>query len=359
MHLKDLGISKSQLEEAAELFGQFPDSICARVIRQDRDRFQVQTEHVVLTAALSGKFCHDATHNSEYPVVGDWIIISPRPEESAATIHFVLSRKGTFSRKVPGEVTSEQVIVSNIDVAFLVTGLDHEFNLRRIERYLTTAWNSGALPVIVLNKVDLADNPDDIQASVEDIAPGVDVIRISAREGTGVQQLRTYMMAGTTAVLLGSSGTGKSTIINALSGEDLVKTGDVREDDSRGRHTTTHREMIFLPGGGMIIDTPGMRELQLWSDENSIGDSFSEIEKIASECRFKDCSHESEPGCAVQRALADGELDEARFNSFLKLRKEVAYLDRRKTESTFELRKHDKSLGKLYKSIQQNNRKLK
>ena len=165
--------------------------------------------------------------------------------------------------------------------------------------------------------------------------------------------------SGKTVAIVGPSGAGKSTIINALSGEDLVKTGDVRDDDSRGRHTTTHREMIFLPGGGMIIDTPGMRELQLWSDTDAIDESFSEIDQLAAGCRFKDCSHESEPGCAIQAALASGELDQSRFDSFLKLRKEAAWLDRRKAESTFEVRKHDKSLGKLYKSIQKENRKLK
>ena len=359
MHLKDLGISKVQLEESKALADDYPDAVCARVIRQDRERFQLQTEHLVLSAEVSGKFRHEAAQSSEFPVVGDWVLVSPRVEERAGTIRAVLTRKGTFSRKVPGDVTREQIIVSNIDVAFLVSGLDNDFNLRRIERYVTTAWNSGALPVIVLNKVDLAENRDELQASVEDVAPGVDVICVSALNGSGIQQIRTYMMSGTTAVLLGSSGAGKSTLINALSGEEIVKTADVREDDSRGRHTTTHREMIFLPGGGMIIDTPGMRELQLWTDTDAIGESFSEIDSLAADCRFKNCSHESEPGCAIQAALESGDLDQSRFDSFLKLRKEAAWLDRRKAESTFEVRKHDKSLGKLYKSIQKGNRKLK
>ena len=359
MTLTELGLSRRQREHAEELRVARPDGAAARVVRQDRERFLVQMESGEMTAQVSGRFRHEARSRAELPAVGGFVFATPRPGGASASIHSVLARSGSFSRKVPGETTEEQVVVANIDVAFLVSGLDDDFNVRRIERYTTTAWNSGATPVVVLNKADLVDDEEGIRFEVEAVAPGVDVVFVSALEGTGIQVLRTYLPEGQTAVLLGSSGAGKSTIINALLGEDRLATGAVREDDSRGRHTTTARQMIFLPGGGMIIDTPGMRELQLWTDQDGFTDSFSDVESLAMECRFSDCVHETEPGCAVRAALDRGDLAPDRFNSYLKLRKEAAWLERRKSESSYEDRQHEKSLHKLYKSIQQHNRKLK
>ncbi len=329
----------------------------ARVVRQDRHRYQVLTETGSFTAEPSGSFRQTAQTAADFPTVGDWVAVRTRLEEGTATLHAVLPRTSAFSRKVAGETTREQVVAANVDTVFLVSGLDHDFNLRRIERYVTLAWNSGAMPVILLNKADLCANLDNRILAVESVALGIDIIPLSAAEGTGLEALQPYLKPGHTVAFLGSSGVGKSTLVNRLLGTETIKTGAVREDDSRGRHTTSSRELHLLPGGALVIDTPGMRELQLWADEESVQGAFSDIEALATACKFRDCMHESEPDCAVQTALTDGTLDPGRFQSYQKLKREVAYLDRRKSESKYEDRKRDRALGKLYKTIQRHNRK--
>jgi ribosome biogenesis GTPase len=304
----------------------------ARVAREHRELYDVRLDEGELAARVSGRMRHLAQSRSDFPTVGDWVAVEPRPEDGDATIHALLPRKSRFCRKVAALRTEEQVVAANIDTVFLVTGLDANFNLRRIERYLTVARDSGAEPVVVLNKVDLCPEPDPLIDEARTVAAGVPVCAISAATGQGLDALRPYVGAGSTAALLGSSGVGKTTIINSLTGRDALKTGEVRQADGRGRHVTTWKELIELPGAGVIIDTPGMRELQLWGDGDGLRGSFEEIEDLARRCRFRDCRHEKEPGCAVKEALEQGSLDADRYKSYLKLRRELAYLSVRKDQ---------------------------
>ena len=303
-----------------------------RVAREERQLYIVYTEQGELTAEVAGKMRFEAASRGDLPAVGDWVAVSPRPAQGKATIHAVLPRKSAFSRKVVGGHTEEQVVAANVDVVFLVSGLDHEFNLRRLERYLTLVWESGAAPAIVLNKADLCPDVEARVREAESVALGVPILAISATENLGLDALREHADKGKTAAFLGSSGVGKSTIINRFLGADVLKVAPVREDDSRGRHTTTHRELIPLPGGGLVIDTPGMRELQLWADGDGLRQAFDDIEELAAQCRFRNCAHRGEPGCAVQQALADGTLDVGRWQSYLKLQRELRHLERRKDQ---------------------------
>jgi ribosome biogenesis GTPase / thiamine phosphate phosphatase len=300
----------------------------ARVTVQQRSLYTLASEHGELSAELSGRFAFEADHG-EYPVAGDWVAVAARPEERSATIHAVLPRRTAFVRKAAGDTIAEQVIAANVDSVFLVTSLNADFNLRRLERYLATAWESGAQPVIVLTKADLCDEVDELVFEVESIAFGVPVHAVSAVTGRGLDDVRLYLGPGRTAVLLGTSGVGKSTLVNALAGEELLATQEIREDDARGRHTTTHRELVLLPGGGLILDTPGMRELGLWDASEGVSGAFEDVEELFADCRFSDCAHEAEPGCAVRGALADGTLDEARWDSYVKLQRELAHLERK------------------------------
>lgn len=264
------------------------------------------------------------------PAVGDWVLIEARPAEGSAAIHEVLPRKTKFSRKAAGQETAEQIVAANIDTVFLVTSLNTDFNLRRIERYLTTIWDSGARPVVLLSKADFCVDVAPAGAAVEAIALGVPINALSAATGEGLDRLAEYLKPGQTVALIGMSGVGKSTLINRLLGHETQKVLEIREDDARGRHATTSRRLFILPGRGMLIDTPGMRELQLWDANGGLAQAFGDIETLAGECRFGDCRHESEPGCAVQASINAGQLRPERFESFLKLRRELAYLDRKR-----------------------------
>jgi len=289
--------------------------------------FRVYTNDSDELADLAGRLRHDAAGRRDLPAVGDWVAVKRTTIEGGrATIQGILPRKSLFSRKAAGDETTEQILAANVDTAFLVTGLDRDFNLRRIERYLVMAWESGASPVVVLNKADLEDDLDLRRDEVQAIALGVPVHVISARDRTGLEQLDHYLLPGQTIAVLGSSGVGKSTLINRFLGEDRLRTRAVREDDQRGRHTTTHRELVRLAGGALLIDTPGMRELQLWSADSGVAETFEDIAALAGDCHFADCAHEHEPRCAVKQAVADGRLDAARLESFLKLQKELSHL---------------------------------
>src|SRR6185436_8310376 len=255
-------------------------------------------------ARVAGRLRHAAEGRADFPAVGDWVVLERPPA---------------------GNTTEKQVVAANIDVVFLVSGLDRDFNPRRIERYLVTAWDSGASPVIVLNKTDLVDDPDTFIRDVEALASGVPVVAVSAKRPESLAALRDYVGEGRTAALLGMSGVGKSSIANGLIGEEVLRTREVREHDSRGRHTTTGRQLVPLPGGGILSDTPGMRELQLWDTGEPVAGAFADIDALAEGCRFRDCRHASEPGCAVIAAVADGALAEARLESFRKLQAEQAY----------------------------------
>jgi ribosome biogenesis GTPase len=300
--------------------------IPARIAQEHKLNYMVFCAIGELKARVSGRFQHEARGLFDFPSVGDWVAIAPLVNEKKATIHARLPRKSSFSRKVKGAATEEQIVAANIDTLLIVSGLDHDFNIRRIERYLTLAWDSGAAPVLVLNKVDLCPDIHTRITKVRMIAFDTPIHPVSAIENRGLDQLQTHFRQGKTAALVGSSGVGKSTIINSLLGKERQITKDVRASDGRGRHATTMRELILLPAGGIIIDNPGMRELQLWADEDSLTSSFGDVEELAANCHFSDCSHSREPGCAVQAAIENGDLGPARFQSYLKLQKELKHL---------------------------------
>ncbi|MBD8067456.1 ribosome small subunit-dependent GTPase A [Bacillus sp. PS06] len=327
MNKKELGWN----EAFEESYREYQESglTVGRVILEYKRMYRIITEAGECLGEVSGKFRFSSTERQDYPAVGDWVVISTRMEEGKATIHQLLPRFSKFSRKAAGLTTEEQIVATNINTVFLVNALNNDFNLRRIERYLLLTWESGANPVIVLTKSDLCDHIDERIAEVEAIAYGVPIHVVSVKENSGIESLMSYFEAGKTVALLGSSGAGKSTLTNRLVGEQKQQVEEIREGDDRGRHTTTHRELIMLPSGGMIIDTPGMRELQLWDADDSIGVSFQDIEALAEVCRFRDCHHGNEPGCAVRSAIEDGSLQKARYNNYLKLQRELAYLDRK------------------------------
>jgi len=289
-----------------------------RVAFSHRDRYRIITETEELDGEPSGAFWFRSSSAAAMPVVGDWVAARIVGREQAL-VEAVLPRRTCFSRRAAGRREEEQPLAANIDLVFLVCGLDGDFNLRRLERYLTLAAESGALPVVVLNKADLCDDLAGRLRETAAIARDAPVVATSTRSEGGVEGLRAFLARGRTVALLGSSGVGKSTIVNGLLGEERLRTGEVRAADSKGRHTTTHRELTLLPAGGALIDTPGMRELQLWAGTDSVEQAFDEIAAAGASCRFRDCSHNGEPGCAVQRALDDGTIAPERWVSYRKL----------------------------------------
>lgn len=321
--LHDLGWAPFFEDAWAELDGH--GLIPGRVGVQHRGAFVVYTELGELWAEVSGRMRHEATSKADLPAAGDWVACRARQEEGAATIEAILPRRTKFSRHEAGLVTEEQVLAANIDVVFLMTALDSDLNPRRLERYLAMTWGSGAEPVGVLTKADLCDDASEAMALVAAQAPGVALHAISALSGDGVEELRPYLGVGRTVALLGSSGVGKSTLVNALVGEEVQAVKDIRSD-GKGRHTTTRRELVPVPSGGLILDTPGMRELQLWDDNGGMSQTFDDVDSMAEQCRFRDCRHESEPGCAVLAAIEDGSLPEERLASFQKLQRELHHL---------------------------------
>jgi len=300
-----------------------------RIIAQHRGSYNVMSELGELRAEVSGRMRHEALGPQNLPAVGDWVALAIRGAHEAGTIHDILPRRTKFSRKVAGVETEEQVLAANIDTIFVIASLNAELNARRIERYLALGWQSGAMPVVVLTKADMIDDVAGDVAEVAAVAGTVAVHAVSALTGWGMDDLLAYFTGGRTVALLGSSGVGKSTLVNALVGAEVQRVTAIRSDD-KGRHTTTHRELIALPTGGAVIDTPGMRELQLWDADEGMTDAFQDIETLALECRFRDCSHQREPECAVAEALADGRLAHARYNGYLKLQRELRYLSRKK-----------------------------
>ncbi|MGE0481775.1 MAG: ribosome small subunit-dependent GTPase A [Phycisphaerae bacterium] len=303
--------------------------IVARVAREDRESYIVYTDGRALRAGVRGSLRHRAASRADYPAVGDWVVVTPRAAESAATIQAILPRRSHVTRKAAGPRAAPQVIAANVDRLLICCGLDHDFNLRRIERYVTLAYAGGATPVVVLTKADCAPNAADRRAAVEALCIGVTCIECSIVDDRGIAELRATIAPGSTAALVGSSGVGKSSLINRFVNEARLAVGAVREHDSRGRHTTTARQLLLLPGGGVIIDTPGMRELQAWADASDVDAAFGEIESLAASCRFRDCAHRGEPGCAVLAAIDSGELPRERLSSYHKQRREMEHLDRK------------------------------
>lgn len=309
-------------ERFRALAGMYPDFIPARVISQYNEDYRVVTQTGEFLAQVSGKFRYNAQKLSDFPAVGDFVMID-RLDDSGGNgiIHHVLPRKSLFERRAAGSGNDTQVVAANMDVVFICMSLNNDYNLRRLERYLSIAWDSGAIPVVVLTKSDLNDDIAGVLKEISGVAIGVDVVVTSALHACCADHLRPYI-GGKTAVFIGSSGVGKSTLINALLGETLLPTSHIRQDD-KGRHTTTRRDLIALPQGGAVIDTPGMREIGV--ETADLARSFADIDALVSQCRFRNCTHTKEQGCAVKAAIEDGRLDQARLNSYLKLKKEARY----------------------------------
>lgn len=299
--------------------------IPGRVVGDFGSKYRVRTESGETWAELAGKLRHTSMAAGEFPAIGDWVALAMLDGGEHAIIHGVLPRHSVISRKVAGVTTEEQIVASNVDTLFLVSALNDDFNVRRMERYLIMAWNSGANPVILLTKADLCADAQSKIAEMKRSAPGVAIHAVSALKGDGREELLPYIGYGQTVALTGSSGCGKSTMVNWLCGKVLQLTQDVREGDSRGRHTTTHRELFVMPDGGIIVDTPGMRELQLWDDEGGLDLAFSDISILAANCRFSNCSHKQEEGCAVLEAIQIGELEENRLLNYRKTQRELIY----------------------------------
>jgi ribosome biogenesis GTPase len=304
----------------------------ARVSLEHTHIYRVLTAEGELLARVAGRLRHRADRRVDFPAVGDWVAVEPATPGADARIRAVLPRFSRFSRRAAGDPTEEQIVAANVDTVFIVGGLDAEFNPRRIERYLVVAWESGASPVVVLNKADLVDDPQRLVDEVSRLASSVPVHAVSARHPETLAVLHSHLGYGRTGALLGSSGVGKSTIVNQLIGREVLRTRDVRESDSRGRHTSTARQLIVLPQGGVIIDTPGMRELQLWETGQALSGAFADVEEIGGECRFRDCSHRHEPGCAVRAAVDAGDLARERLDSYVKLRDEQEFQRRRQDQ---------------------------
>jgi len=305
------------------------NAVPARIVAQGRGVWRVAGDFGECPAEVAGRLRFAAEEDADWPAVGDWAAVELRDQESAAQIMEVLPRRSRFVRKMAGKKLAEQVLAANVDVALLVSALDGDFNPRRVERYLTQCWESGAKPVMVLNKADVCETPQEKIEEMERVGRGVPTCAVSAKTGQGFDNLQKYLTRGQTVVLLGSSGVGKSTIVNCLMGRAIQEVKEVRESDSRGRHTTTAREIFALPGGALLMDTPGLRELQLWDADEGISQIFVDIESLAAQCRFGNCRHGGEPGCAVEAAIASGLLDMARLENWRKLEREMAFLRRK------------------------------
>lgn len=323
-----------------------------RVSLEHKHMYRIMNEDGEWLAELSGKFRYEALTNEDYPSVGDWVVFTPLEMEKKGVIQRVLDRKSRFIRQGAGSKVEQQVVAANVDYLFIVSSLNRDFNVRRIERYVLLAYESGASPVIVLTKRDLCDDLEEKMAEIEAVAIGVPVVTVNNLLKEGYEQLEPYTTEGTTIALVGSSGVGKSSLLNGLMNDEVQKTLTVRKGDDKGKHTTTHRELFILPNGALIIDTPGMRELQLWDGTNSIDTTFSDIEELAKKCRFNDCEHQTEPGCAVKKAIEEGGLSQDRLKSYRKLLREIQ----------FSLRKQDEQLSLIekrkWKKIHKQNRNI-
>lgn len=319
-NLLELGLNEGYIKEASSYNENF---YLGRVSVQYKDIYRIVTEEGEVLARVSGKLSYSSNSTLDYPVVGDWVLLDRTDNKNGdAIIHKVLTRKSCFSRKIAGNRYDVQIVAANIDYIFICMALNNDFNINRLERYIAVAWDSMAIPVIVLTKSDLYEDIDERLREVKEVAIGIDILVTSSLNGNGYEKVKEYIKSGTTIAFIGSSGVGKSTLINKLLEKEVLKTNSISEND-KGRHTTTHRELFVVESGGVIIDTPGMRELGLISAD--VDKSFSNIEELEKQCKFSDCTHRNEPKCAIREAIENGELEIDRLERYKKLKREEAY----------------------------------
>lgn len=323
----------------------------ARVAIENRDNYLVLTDSKAYFAEVTGKLLFNASSSSELPRVGDWVVASLFESEQKAIIHDVLPRQTKFSRKIAGAKTEEQILATNIDFIFIVQSCDNDFSLRRLERQMVMVFEGGAQPIIVLNKIDLCDNYEDYVLQISSIVPDDEIVAVSALTDVGMDQLKSWLKEGKTFAFIGSSGVGKTSLINKISGNEIFKINDVREKDSKGRHTTTRRQLIVIPGGGLLIDTPGMKEFQIWEADEGLDEVYSEIAELSAGCRFSDCTHTQEIGCAVIEAVENGKLSKDRYESYLKLARELTYLKNRQQQNRYNSKNRFKSISRAIKNF--------
>ena len=345
MELLDIGWNKS-IEDNYQKLG-IDNLLLGRVIFHSGKQYKIITTTGELIANISSSVINSIKNKSELPSVGDWVCLKKIDEFRPYNIVKIIPRINKLSRKVAGDKSEEQIIASNIDIVFIMTSVDDDFNIRRLERYLAMSNQINSKPIIIINKIDKCNNFEKYIKETEQIFQNTSIIYISAKEGKNIQDVNKHIEKGKTIILLGSSGVGKSTLINQILGYSRQKVGKIREKDSKGRHITTNRELIILPKGGILIDNPGLREIQLWSSEEGIIKTFQDIDELSRQCRFRDCIHDSEPGCAIKQAVESGQLSQERLDNYKKLLREQEYLNQRR--NTYERKKKDKKLGKLYR----------
>ncbi len=356
-HLKFLGWNRFFEEKFSKYLN--TEFLPARVIREDRQRYILSNQNGSFIGEVTGKLLYESSSISDLPKTGDWVVIQYFNDENKAIIHDILKRKSVFSRKSAGKKFDEQVIAVNIDILFIVQSLDENFNFRRIERYMTSSFQGDIKQVLIFNKTDIDEDFISKKTGIENNFPNLSFFFMSAKTGYGIDKLKDFIRDGMTCAFVGSSGVGKSSIINKLLGEDIIKTQEVKLSDSKGKHTTTRRELFLIPSGGLIIDTPGMREFQLWKSSDGTNSVFPEIEELSANCRFSNCTHTVEPGCAIIDALETGKLNIKRFESFKKLQKEEEYLRSKiDKDSLIERKAKEKKLHREIKKINKGRKKF-
>lgn len=345
MKLLDIGWNNNIEDNYKKL--EIDNVLLGRIIFHSGKQYKIITTTGELIANISSSVINSIKNKSELPSIGDWVCLKKIDEFRPYNIVKIIPRINKLSRKVAGDKSEEQIIASNIDIVFIMTSVDDDFNIRRLERYLAMSNQINSKPIIIINKIDKCNNLEKYIKETEQIFQNTSIIYISAKEGKNIQDVNKHIEKGKTIILLGSSGVGKSTLINQILGYSRQKVGNIREKDSKGRHITTNRELIILPKGGILIDTPGLREIQLWSSGEGIIKTFQDIDELSKQCRFRDCIHDSEPGCAIKQAVESGQLSQERLDNYKKLLREQEYLNQRR--NTYERKKKDRKLGKLYR----------